>query len=302
MARRIEEGDGAAVYLDGICADMLRDAAGLAGDDVGMADIVQKRGLAVVNVTHNNDDGGAGHEILRLILMVVDEALLNGDDDLLLDLAAEFHRHERGGVIVYYLRNGRKNTHLESCFMTSDAVFFMREASSPTLISSGDLHLELLLFRYLKLEAVHLVALLLAALGGSELLAGALLGLAGYLLLIAAAEVIVLGLHAGHIFKLLVVLFDVDRSAAAGIDDALFRHLAGCAACRAWRPLRFGRSARSACPVCSARGCEALLPPAAGAGAGLPGFGCSAGFFASCFCTRRFLGLLDSKYLLRLAA
>ena len=43
MARRIEEGDGAAVYLDGIRADVLRDAAGLAGDDVGMADTDAER-------------------------------------------------------------------------------------------------------------------------------------------------------------------------------------------------------------------------------------------------------------------
>ena len=38
MARRVKEGDGLAVDLDGVGADVLRDTAGLAGDDVRLAD------------------------------------------------------------------------------------------------------------------------------------------------------------------------------------------------------------------------------------------------------------------------
>ena len=41
MARRVQEGDRPAVGLHRVGADVLRDAAGLASDDVGLADVVQ---------------------------------------------------------------------------------------------------------------------------------------------------------------------------------------------------------------------------------------------------------------------
>ena len=100
MPRSVKESDGAAVYLNGVRADMLRDAAGLAGDDVRVADIVKQRGFTVVNVTHDDDDWRSGLQVFRLILVVVYQALLNGDNDFLLDLAAKLHGDERRGVIV----------------------------------------------------------------------------------------------------------------------------------------------------------------------------------------------------------
>ena len=42
------------VHLVG--ADVLGDATGLAGDDVGLADLVEQQGLAVVDVAHDGDD------------------------------------------------------------------------------------------------------------------------------------------------------------------------------------------------------------------------------------------------------
>ena len=45
-----------AVLLDLVGADVLGDPAGLAGDDVGVADLVEQRGLAVVDVAHDRDD------------------------------------------------------------------------------------------------------------------------------------------------------------------------------------------------------------------------------------------------------
>ena len=57
MARRVEEGDLlAARRRDVIRADVLRDAAGFARDDVRLADEVEQRRLAVVDVTHDRDD------------------------------------------------------------------------------------------------------------------------------------------------------------------------------------------------------------------------------------------------------
>ena len=53
---------------NGVGADVLGDAAGFAGGDVGLADDVEQRGLAVVHVAHDGDDGRARLEFLRLVL------------------------------------------------------------------------------------------------------------------------------------------------------------------------------------------------------------------------------------------
>ena len=46
----------AALGLDVVRADVLRDAARFAAGHVGLADGVEQRGLAVVDVTHDGDD------------------------------------------------------------------------------------------------------------------------------------------------------------------------------------------------------------------------------------------------------
>ena len=56
VARRVDEGDlSAAAQIDLIGADMLGDAAGLAGCDIGFAQRVEQRGLAVVDMAHDRD-------------------------------------------------------------------------------------------------------------------------------------------------------------------------------------------------------------------------------------------------------
>ncbi len=227
MTRRVEEGDGAAAHLNGVSADVLRDAAGLAGDDVGVSDVVEQGGLAVVNVTHDHHDGGAGLELLGLILMVVDQALLHGDDDFLLHLAAELHRDDGRGVVINDLRHRGEDAELHELLddLGSGLLHARGQLAHGDLV--GDFHLELLLARDLQLQLLHLVALLLTALGGGSLLA--LLVLTADLFLLAAGEIVVAAaadvFRAGHIFKLFVVLLDVDSSAAAGIHHALLRHL-----------------------------------------------------------------------------
>ena len=51
-------------------ADVLRDAAGLARRDVRLADHVEQRSFAVVNVTHDRDHRRAGLEILGLVVQI----------------------------------------------------------------------------------------------------------------------------------------------------------------------------------------------------------------------------------------
>ena len=52
--------------LDGIGADVLRDAARFALGDARLADGVEQRGLAVIDVAHDRDDRRARHAILGL--------------------------------------------------------------------------------------------------------------------------------------------------------------------------------------------------------------------------------------------
>ena len=57
VARRIDEGDLAVLRLGHLVgADVLRDAAGFAGRDFGLADGVEQRRLAVVDVAHDGHD------------------------------------------------------------------------------------------------------------------------------------------------------------------------------------------------------------------------------------------------------
>ena len=65
VAGRVDEGDRLAVVLDLVGADVLGDAAALALDDLGLADAVQERGLAVIDVAQDGDDRRARHEVLR---------------------------------------------------------------------------------------------------------------------------------------------------------------------------------------------------------------------------------------------
>ncbi len=62
VAGGVDEGDQLPVVVDLVGADVLGDAAGLAGHHVGLADAVQEERLAVVDVAHDGHDGRAGAE------------------------------------------------------------------------------------------------------------------------------------------------------------------------------------------------------------------------------------------------
>src|SRR5688572_1317827 len=67
VARRVEERDLLAADLDLVGADVLRDSAGLAGDDLRLADVVEQRRLAVVDVAHDGDDRRARHHARGIV-------------------------------------------------------------------------------------------------------------------------------------------------------------------------------------------------------------------------------------------
>ena len=112
VARRVEEGHHAARRLDVIGADVLRDAARLARGDLGAADVVEQRRLAVVDVTHDRDDRrpwqrlvGGLHAGLQLFFDLVGFQHL-GDVAHLLD-------HEHGRVLVHGLVDRGHDPHVE---------------------------------------------------------------------------------------------------------------------------------------------------------------------------------------------
>ena len=75
VAGRVQERDLPAVDGDLVRADVLGDPARLGLDDLGVADRVEQRRLAVVDVAHDRDHGRPRDEVLRVVL-----------DDLGLDL------------------------------------------------------------------------------------------------------------------------------------------------------------------------------------------------------------------------
>ncbi len=113
VARRVDERDRLALPLDLVGADVLGDPTGLAGDHVGMADLVQQQGLAVVDVAHDGDDRRTGPQVLLVLLLVVvvEElgqqfglALLAGVDEA--DLGAEFGGEQLDHVVGQRLGGG----------------------------------------------------------------------------------------------------------------------------------------------------------------------------------------------------
>jgi len=111
MARGVEKCDCAALMLDLVGADMLRDAPVLARGDMRLADVVQQRGFAMVHVAHEGHDRRTRHQIAqrvhsalrlrfrlerrgrrgRLLFVFEHKAMLFGDyfGDLELDLHAD---------------------------------------------------------------------------------------------------------------------------------------------------------------------------------------------------------------------
>ena len=103
VARRVDERDRVAVVDGLVRADVLGDAARLARDDVGVADVVEQRGLAVVDVAHHGDDRRARLEQRFVELVVVAEHRLQLELGLLARLDEQHLGAERLGDEVDHL-------------------------------------------------------------------------------------------------------------------------------------------------------------------------------------------------------
>ena len=225
VTRGIQEGDGLAVYHHLVSADVLGNAAGLAAGHMGVADVVQQTGLAVVNVTHDHHHGGAGHQILGLVLVVVNELFLDGDHHFLFHLAAHFLGDDGGGIIIDHLAQGGHDAVFHQALDHLCAGFLHAACQLTHADLVGDLHGNGGLLDDLQLQAAQTVCLLLLALVADEIVVPPLLAVAellpalGMLLIAAPARTAV-----GHVLQLLVVLGEIDVGSLAGIHHLGLGH------------------------------------------------------------------------------
>ena len=216
VARGIEEGDGLAVDFDGVSADVLRDAAGLAGRDLRVADIVEQGRLAVVDVAHDDHDRRTGDELVGGILMIVEQTLLDGDDDLVLDLAAKLSGDEFRRVKVDGLVDRGHDAVFEQALddLGRRLLHAGGQLADGDLI--GDLDDQLRLLGDLELESAHLLLLLGAGLGAEALGLLLLFVLVADLLL---AALVILHAVGDQRIDAVVIAVGVDGD-GAGVDDA----------------------------------------------------------------------------------
>ena len=118
VAGRVDEGNGLALPRHLVGPDVLGDPTGLAGYDVGLADLVEQEGLAVVDVTHHGDDGGTGLGGDLVVLVVLVEELREQRRLLLFTGIDEVHDGpDLGGVqldhVVAQALHGRDDLALE---------------------------------------------------------------------------------------------------------------------------------------------------------------------------------------------
>ncbi len=109
VAGRVEEHDPPLREVDGVGADVLRDAAVLGGHDVRLADRVQQLGLAVVDVAHDRHDGRTWLEVAVLVRLLLDHGLFVEGDDV--DLGPVLLGEKRRRLGVDLLVDGDHHAH-----------------------------------------------------------------------------------------------------------------------------------------------------------------------------------------------
>ena len=168
MTRSIQEGNGIPIDLDGISANVLGDAASLAGYHVGLPHSVQQAGLAVVHVAPHHHHGTPGLELLGGVHMIVNESLFNGNGDLPLDLAAQLRGHVFGGVKVNGLVDGGHDAVAQEGLDDLRRRLFHAAGQLCHHNFIGDFHSERRLFDDFHTQAAHFFLLFGAGLAALE--------------------------------------------------------------------------------------------------------------------------------------
>ena len=172
----------------------------------------------MVHVAHDHHHGRTGDQVLLLVLGGVDELFLDGDDDFLLHLAAQFHGHQGGGVIVDDVAEGGHDAVFDEALDHLGPGFLHPGGQLTHADLVGDLHGEGGLCGDLQLEPAHLLLLLLAALV-AEVPALAVVAPALDLLLAALHLV---GPFRRQVFQVLVIPGQVHVAGLPGVHQLLF--------------------------------------------------------------------------------
>ena len=113
VTRGVEEGEHATVGFDVVGTDVLGNAAGFAGRHLGAPDVVEQRGLAVVDVAHDGNHRRPRLERHILVLgRVLDEEGIRVVQFGGKCLVAHFLDHDHGRFLVQHLVDGDHRTHL----------------------------------------------------------------------------------------------------------------------------------------------------------------------------------------------
>ena len=179
---------------------MLCNAAGLAGNNVGLPHSIEQAGLAVVNVTHDNHNGTASDQLVLRVHMIVDQALFDGNNDLALDLTAQLRSDEFRRVEVDGLIDARHNAVFNQNLNQLGRRLFHTGGKLADRDLIGNLDRQRCLLDDLKLQAAHLLLLLVAALvaHGSFLILALILALIPEFLLSAGVILHTLGNQIVH--------------------------------------------------------------------------------------------------------
>ena len=160
MARRVEEDDLLALAVDLVGTDVLRDAAGLVRLNVRVADAVEQRRLAVVDMAHDRDDRRAELQRLRIILDFRDLRRVYLWRQLFAR-HAEFGSHEGGRIKVDFLVDRRHDAHHEE--LLDDFSGRVAHLGREVLDGNRLLQLDVLRMRDLDLRRLLAAALVVAA-------------------------------------------------------------------------------------------------------------------------------------------
>ncbi len=108
--RSIEEHDFAAIRVDVVRTDVLRDAACFAVCHMGETDGVEQGGFTVVNMTHDSDHRWAAFEVFFLVSLGGNQEFLFVKGDVF-DFVAEFAGKQGGSIQIKGLVDGRHDAH-----------------------------------------------------------------------------------------------------------------------------------------------------------------------------------------------
>ena len=111
MARRIQERDTTpALQLHVVSTDVLRDTSCLTGNYVCITDVIQQRGLTMVNVSHHSHDRRTRHPVFFVVVFFVGLDGFHHFGTYIFGLETEFFSYDINCFRIQTLVNGNHDT------------------------------------------------------------------------------------------------------------------------------------------------------------------------------------------------